>query len=75
MVVTDRFEYLCEEEKRLKEDRERKKYWKQFGSYVQILESTCEKFELIISRCLNANGQPVCIPLLQRPQSADVRIR
>ena len=36
MVVTDRYEYLCEEEKRLKEDRERKKYWKQFGSYVHI---------------------------------------
>ena len=36
MVVTNRYEYLCEEEKRLKEDRERKKYWKQFGSYVHI---------------------------------------
>lgn len=75
MVVTDRFEYSCEEEKRLKEDRERKKYWKQFGSYVQISESTCEIFELIIYRCLNDNGQPVGTPLLQRPQSANVRVR
>ena len=34
MVVTDHHEYLCEEEKRLKEDRERKKYWKKWGSYL-----------------------------------------
>lgn len=34
MVVTDQHEYLCEEEKRLKDDRERKKYWKKWGSYV-----------------------------------------
>ncbi len=34
MVVTDQHEYLCEEENRLREDRERKKYWKQFGPYV-----------------------------------------
>ncbi|KAL9127480.1 MAG: hypothetical protein Q9175_007726, partial [Cornicularia normoerica] len=34
MVVTDQHQYLCEEEKRLKEDRERSKYWKKFGPYV-----------------------------------------
>ena len=34
MVVTDQHEYLCEEEKRLREDRERSKYWKKFGPYV-----------------------------------------
>lgn len=34
MVVVDQHEYLCEEEKRLKEDRERKKYWKKWGPYV-----------------------------------------
>ena len=34
MVVTDQHEYLCEEERRLKEDRERSKYWKKFGPYV-----------------------------------------
>jgi len=30
MVVIDQHEYLSEEEKRLKEDRERKKYWKKW---------------------------------------------
>lgn len=27
-------EFLCEEEVRMKEDRERLKYWKKWGSYV-----------------------------------------
>ena len=30
MVVVDQYEYLCEEEKRLKEDRERSRYWKRW---------------------------------------------
>ena len=34
MVVVDHHEYLCVEERRLKEDRERKKYWKKWGPYV-----------------------------------------
>lgn len=34
MVVINNHEYLCEEEKRLKDDRQRKKYWKKWGSYV-----------------------------------------
>lgn len=34
MVVVDDVEYLCEEEKRLQEDRERKRYWKKWGPYV-----------------------------------------
>lgn len=34
MVVFDNHEYLTEEEKRLKEDRDRKKYWKKWGPYV-----------------------------------------
>lgn len=34
MVVFDGFEFLTEEEKRLKEDRERTKYWKKWGPYV-----------------------------------------
>ncbi|KAF2965421.1 hypothetical protein GQX73_g8150 [Xylaria multiplex] len=34
MVVVDNYEYLTEEEKRLEEDRNRTKYWKQWGSYV-----------------------------------------
>jgi hypothetical protein len=34
MVRIDHHEYLSEEEKRLKEDRERVKYWKKWGPYV-----------------------------------------
>lgn len=34
MVVVDDHEYLCEEEKRLRQDVERKKYWKKWGPYV-----------------------------------------
>jgi len=34
MVVFDHHEYLTEEEKRLKEDRNRVKYWKKWGPYV-----------------------------------------
>jgi len=34
MVLIDGSEYLTEEEKRLKEDRERTKYWKKWGPYV-----------------------------------------
>lgn len=34
MVVFDNHEYLTEEEKRLKEDRDRTKYWKKWGSYL-----------------------------------------
>jgi len=34
MVVVDHHEYLCKEEQRLKEDKERKKYWKKWGPYT-----------------------------------------
>jgi hypothetical protein len=34
MVLIENQEYLCEEEKRLKADRERTKYWKRWGSYL-----------------------------------------
>ena len=34
MVVFDGHTFLTEEEKRLKEDRDRVKYWKKWGSYV-----------------------------------------
>ncbi|KAK3683988.1 protein phosphatase 2c [Podospora appendiculata] len=34
MVVFDNHEFLTEEEKRLKEDRNRLKYWKKWGPYV-----------------------------------------
>lgn len=34
MVVFDNHEYLTEEEKRLKEDKKRIKYWKKWGPYI-----------------------------------------
>ena len=34
MVLIDNAEHFTEEEKRLKEDRERTKYWKKWGPYV-----------------------------------------
>lgn len=34
MVLIDKQEYLTKEEKRLKEDRERSRYWKKWGPYV-----------------------------------------
>ncbi|KAL9088106.1 MAG: hypothetical protein Q9159_003304 [Coniocarpon cinnabarinum] len=34
MVVHDNHTYLCTEEMRLKDDRERKKYWKKWGPYT-----------------------------------------
>ena len=34
MVITNKHEYLCEEEKRLRDDRKRTTYWKKWGSYV-----------------------------------------
>jgi hypothetical protein len=34
MVLVSNQEYLCEEEKRLRQDKERKQYWKLWGPYV-----------------------------------------
>ena len=34
MVLIENQEYLCEEEQRLKQDRERTAYWKRWGPYV-----------------------------------------
>ncbi|OTA83608.1 hypothetical protein M434DRAFT_181138 [Hypoxylon sp. CO27-5] len=34
MVVVDNYEYLTEEEKRLRQDSNREKYWKKWGPYV-----------------------------------------
>ena len=34
MVLIENQEYLCEEEKRLKQDRERTAYWKRWGTYL-----------------------------------------
>lgn len=34
MVIIDNTEYTTEEEKRLRQDRHREKYWKKWGPYV-----------------------------------------
>lgn len=34
MVLIDKHEYLTEEEKRLRDDRDRTRYWKKWGPYV-----------------------------------------
>lgn len=34
MVLIDQYQYLTQEEKRLKEDRERTRYWKRWGPCV-----------------------------------------
>jgi hypothetical protein len=34
MVIVDGQEFLTEEEKRLRQDRDRTKYWKRWGSYL-----------------------------------------
>ena len=34
MTIIDRHEYLCKEEQRLKEDKERQRYWKKWGPYT-----------------------------------------
>ena len=44
MVVFDSHEYLTEEEKRLKEDRHRTKYWKKWGPYVAERQWATGKF-------------------------------
>ena len=55
MVVVDNHEYLTEEEKRLKEDRERKKYWKKWGPYVAERQWATGRPPLIIHVCA---GEP-----------------
>lgn len=46
MPVFDSHEYLTEEERRLKEDRHRTKYWKKWGSYVSERQWATGKFML-----------------------------
>lgn len=45
MVLIDRQEYMTEEEKRLKEDRERTRYWKKWGPYVAERQWATGMFE------------------------------
>lgn len=42
MVVTGHHEYLCAEAKRLKEDRERKRYWKRYEAQNSDLNLNTE---------------------------------
>ncbi len=52
MVVFDNHEYLTEEEKRLKEDRLRQKYWKKWGPYVAERQwATGARLETVTSLC------------------------
>lgn len=61
MVVFDGHEYLTEEEKRLKEDRDRKKYWKKWGSYVAERQwATGASYERAPSCMSKLNDQLQC---------------
>lgn len=46
MPVFDGHEYLTEEERRLREDRHRTKYWKKWGPYVAERQWATGKFIL-----------------------------
>jgi hypothetical protein len=59
MVVFDHHEYLTEEERRLKEDRHRKRYWKKWGPYVAERQwATGMFFFLAIDSIALITGQP-----------------
>lgn len=60
MVVFDGHEYLTEEEKRLKEDRRREKYWKKWGPYVAERQWATGEWQLK----LKLQIQPQLLPLL-----------
>lgn len=47
MVLIENQEYLCEEEKRLKADRERTAYWKRWGPYVAERQWATGQFFLL----------------------------
>jgi hypothetical protein len=56
MVVFEGHEFLTEEERRLKEDRDRTKYWKKWGPYVSERQWATGKLlatahELPIANC------------------------
>lgn len=51
MVVFDNHEFLTAEEKRLKEDRHRTKYWKKWGSYLAERQwATGQSHDVITAR-------------------------
>ncbi|KAH0544822.1 hypothetical protein FGG08_001051 [Glutinoglossum americanum] len=54
MVVLDQHEFLCEEERRLKDDRERKKYWKRWGPYVAERQWATGELGFNDTRCVHS---------------------
>jgi hypothetical protein len=49
MVKIEDHEYLCIEERRLKQDRERSKYWKKWGPYVAERQwATGKQYRLLV---------------------------
>ena len=59
MVKHGAHEYLGPEEKRLKEDKERTKYWKKWGpylsEYVVMLSCPCDE---ALTSVLDVSGEP-----------------
>ena len=73
MVRIDHHEYLSEEEKRLKEDRERTKYWKRWGPYVAERQWATGIFALPPFTSLvgfSCPGADLCLPV-REDYSAD----
>jgi len=60
MPVFDNHEYLTAEEKRLKEDRKREKYWKKWGPYVAERQWATGK----LSRARCSDKLPLGLPML-----------
>lgn len=58
MVVVNDVEYLCDEERRLKEDRERKRYWKKWGPYVAERQWATGTFSSKFADCARNWGRP-----------------
>ncbi len=58
MVIVDQYEYLCEEEKRLKEDRERSRYWKRWYLTRQTMLVVTALMIVGVPTSPNGNGLP-----------------
>lgn len=65
MVIIDDHEYLTEEEKRLKEDRERTRYWKKWGPYVAERQWSTGSFfsSILLPQLLLSSSYPLCFVL------------
>jgi hypothetical protein len=60
MVVFDGYEVQTEEEKRLKEDRNRKKYWKKWGPYVAERQWATGKSKVLLHHCQWSGRMTLC---------------